>query len=278
MRRRPSGEARLRCRLPRRYPAAAAPSRGSRPPSPAAILRPWGAATEFGGHLRALELHFIGTECVRDAFRRRRARRGVSGTAGILPSRNFGEVGGRFRAPEPRFCGTQCVRDGFRRRSARRGVSGTAGILPSRNLGEVGGGYFLASEPCFCGTECVRGDSRRHRVHFGSRDPLGPFCGLLGVLRDPPGPPNAIRDPLSGEGNPDRPYPCSCPAFLVFSHMRFHPCLTFPVCPATPPSGCRVGASTLPPPPAIRAREGLCVIRDTCADSTFLAVRKRRKC
>lgn len=35
LRRRPSGEARLRCRVPRRYPAAAAPVRGSRP-----LLRP----------------------------------------------------------------------------------------------------------------------------------------------------------------------------------------------------------------------------------------------
>ena len=38
----PSGEARLRCRVSRRYPAAAAPSRGSRPLSPPAILRAWG--------------------------------------------------------------------------------------------------------------------------------------------------------------------------------------------------------------------------------------------
>jgi len=35
--------------FPRRYPAAPAPVRGSRPPSPPAILRAWQAATEFAG-------------------------------------------------------------------------------------------------------------------------------------------------------------------------------------------------------------------------------------
>jgi len=48
LRRRPSGEARLRCRVPRRYPAAAAPVRGSRPPFPGRYPAAVRAATEVG--------------------------------------------------------------------------------------------------------------------------------------------------------------------------------------------------------------------------------------
>ena len=176
LRRRPSGEARLRCRLPRRYPAAAAPSRGSRPPSPAAI-------------------------CGRGG---RRPSLGVFGTAGILPSRNFGEVGGRFRAPEPRFCGTECVRGWF---SAALGAPGGVRNRRDSSLAEPRrgwGGCFRASEPHFCVTECLGGVLRALEPTFrGTECKMGsatspgclapssdPFCG-------PPGPPNRFRDPLS---------------------------------------------------------------------------------
>jgi hypothetical protein len=56
-----SGAARQRCRVPRRYPAAAAPPRGSRPPFPGRYLRPWGAATEVRGRRFRVRQWFRGS-------------------------------------------------------------------------------------------------------------------------------------------------------------------------------------------------------------------------
>ena len=87
------------------------------------------------------------------------ARRGVSGTAGILPSRNLGEVGGALFGL---FSFISAARSAF-------------------------GGAFRALEPTYRGTECKMGSATSPGCLAPSSDP---FCG-------PPGPPNRFRDPLS---------------------------------------------------------------------------------